>query len=76
MRSNARAIETGLQPRPLEDTVRDTLAWIDESGAGPMEGWGITDEREAELLAAWRAQGFYLRERIDLEGWASLRLGV
>src|ERR1700722_8947756 len=27
------------------------------------------------VLAAWRAQGFYLKERIDLEGWASLRLG-
>ena len=27
------------------------------------------------VLAAWRAQGLYLRERIDLEGWASLRLG-
>ena len=27
------------------------------------------------VLAAWRAQGFYLRARIDLEGWASLRLG-
>ncbi len=27
------------------------------------------------VLTAWRAQGFYLRERIDLEGWASLRLG-
>jgi ribosomal protein L11 methyltransferase len=26
------------------------------------------------VLAAWRAQGFYLEERIDLEGWASLRL--
>ena len=26
------------------------------------------------VLAAWRAQGFTLRERIDLEGWASLRL--
>jgi len=26
------------------------------------------------VLAAWRAQGFFLRERIDLEGWASLRL--
>ena len=26
------------------------------------------------VLAAWRAQGFYLAERIDLEGWASLRL--
>jgi len=27
------------------------------------------------VLAAWRAQGFYLRDRIDLDGWASLRLG-
>jgi ribosomal protein L11 methyltransferase len=26
------------------------------------------------VLASWRAQGFYLMERIDLEGWASLRL--
>ena len=26
------------------------------------------------VLTAWRAQGFHLRERIDLEGWASLRL--
>ena len=28
----------------------------------------------AGVLAAWRAHGFYLRERIDLEGWASLLL--
>ena len=26
------------------------------------------------VLASWRAQGFNLAERIDLEGWASLRL--
>ena len=26
------------------------------------------------VLSAWRAQGFFLAERIDLEGWASLRL--
>jgi ribosomal protein L11 methyltransferase len=26
------------------------------------------------VLASWRAQGFHLTERIDLEGWASLRL--
>jgi ribosomal protein L11 methyltransferase len=28
----------------------------------------------AGVLSAWGAQRFYLRERIDLEGWASLRL--
>jgi ribosomal protein L11 methyltransferase len=26
------------------------------------------------VLTAWAAQGFFLKERIDLEGWASLRL--
>jgi ribosomal protein L11 methyltransferase len=26
------------------------------------------------VLASWRSQGFYVAERIDLEGWASLRL--
>jgi ribosomal protein L11 methyltransferase len=26
------------------------------------------------VLSAWAAQGFYLKQRIDLEGWASLRL--
>ncbi len=26
------------------------------------------------VLSAWRAQGFTLRQRMDLEGWASLRL--
>jgi ribosomal protein L11 methyltransferase len=26
------------------------------------------------VLAAWRAQGFFLAARIDLEGWATLRL--
>ena len=26
------------------------------------------------VLASWRAQGFDLAERIELEGWASLRL--
>lgn len=27
------------------------------------------------VLSSWSAQGFYLKDRIDLEGWASLRLG-
>src|SRR5271165_4969705 len=26
------------------------------------------------VLSSWRAQGFFLAERIDLEGWSSLRL--
>ncbi|HVP99771.1 MAG TPA: 50S ribosomal protein L11 methyltransferase, partial [Roseiarcus sp.] len=27
------------------------------------------------VLSAWRTQGFFLRERVDLEGWASLTFG-
>ena len=35
---------------------------------------GLLSADAAGVLAAWRASGFYLRERLDLEGWASLRL--
>lgn len=43
-----RALETGLAPRPLTETVRDTLAWA-ETVAMP-EGAGITEEQERRLL--------------------------
>lgn len=48
----SKAAGTGLTPRPLADTVRDTLAWTQlvPQPASP----GITAEREAELLAGWR----------------------
>jgi 2'-hydroxyisoflavone reductase len=47
--SKARA--EGLAFRPLEETIRDTLAW-DRSREGPRaEGVGLTPERERELLA-------------------------
>ena len=35
---------------------------------------GLLSAEAPAVLAAWRAQRFYLVERIDLEGWASLRL--
>ncbi len=45
-----RALGAGLRFRPLEDTVRDTLAW-DLARGGPAPGSeGLTPEREAELL--------------------------
>ena len=47
----ARAIEADLTFRPLEDTVRATLA-----EAEPADGAGLAAEREAELLAAWAAR--------------------
>lgn len=53
-----RALAAGLTLRALEDTVRDTLEWeralvSDPRPASPA----LTPEREAEVLAAWRAAG-------------------
>jgi len=47
----SRALAAGLELRPLEETVRDTLA-----AAERAEGVGLTPEREAGLLAEWRAR--------------------
>jgi 2'-hydroxyisoflavone reductase len=47
----SRALAAGLTCRPLEETVRDTL-----ERAQPAKGAGLTPEREADLLAAWRLQ--------------------
>ena len=55
--SNERAIAAGLTFRPLATTVQDLLAWFHslpaERQAKPRAG--ITREKEAELLAAWKA---------------------
>ena len=52
-----RAIAAGLSFRPLEATVRDTLAWdrTREDGARPASP-ALTDAREAELLGVWAAR--------------------
>jgi 2'-hydroxyisoflavone reductase len=55
--SIARALAAGLTFRPLATTAADTLAWFH---AQPAERQavvkaGIKPEREAEVLAAWRA---------------------
>jgi 2'-hydroxyisoflavone reductase len=57
----SRAVAAGLRFRPLEETVRDTLAWARRNGAslvttGHTGTAGMRPEREAELLAAWRAR--------------------
>ena len=44
----SRAFDTGLNPRPLADTVRDTLAWTRTSTM--PDGTGVTDEQERRLL--------------------------
>jgi 2'-hydroxyisoflavone reductase len=55
--SVAKAIAAGLQLRPLELTVRDTLEWYRSQ---PVEmqsklAVGISAEREAQVLKAWHA---------------------
>ncbi|HEY5185624.1 MAG TPA: NAD-dependent epimerase/dehydratase family protein [Actinomycetes bacterium] len=51
------AYASGLAPRPLADTVRDTLAWARAADQPTRDGVGLTPARETELLARWRARG-------------------
>jgi 2'-hydroxyisoflavone reductase len=53
-----RALSKGLTFRPLAETARDTLAWFkslpQDRQAHPKAG--LSPEREAEVLAAWKRQ--------------------
>jgi len=47
------AFAAGLTPRPLEETVRDTLAWV-AAGAAPAEtAAGLDRAKEQAVLDAW-----------------------
>jgi 2'-hydroxyisoflavone reductase len=50
----AKAQATGLICRPLIETLRDTWAWCQAAQDPERPGVGLTAEREASLLAAWR----------------------
>ena len=54
----SRALSKGLTFRPLDVTARDTLAWFkslpQERQSHPKAG--LSAEREAEVLAAWKEQ--------------------
>jgi 2'-hydroxyisoflavone reductase len=58
----SRAVAAGLAFRPLEETVRATLAWATSADAGEpsrkqgvqLPEAGLRREREAELIRAWR----------------------
>jgi nucleoside-diphosphate-sugar epimerase len=52
----ARALASGLSPRPLAQTVSDTWQWIQDEQPALVPGWGITEDREHALLAAWAAR--------------------
>lgn len=51
-----RALEAGLEFRPLKDTARDTFAWDQERGARIHRGPAIDPARELALLQAYAAQ--------------------
>ena len=52
---NHKAVASGLQCRPLKETVADTLDWIRErEAAGHKWQTGIPADEEAELIAAWK----------------------
>ena len=50
-----RAIDAGLDFRPLEDTLRDTLEWSRTRPTDREWRAGMKREREAEVLTAWHA---------------------
>jgi 2'-hydroxyisoflavone reductase len=56
--SGARARQAGLKHRPVVETVKDTLAWfrtLPQERQQKLRA-GLSAEREAELLSAWRKQ--------------------
>lgn len=55
--SIAKALAAGLTFRPLDETVRDTLAWFDSERPDGTLKAGISRERALGLLSLWRAQG-------------------
>ena len=58
--------------RPLRLMAPSLAAVIGAEGEAIVSGLILADV--PGVLASWRAQGFTLAGRIDLEGWASLRL--
>jgi 2'-hydroxyisoflavone reductase len=50
----SRAITAGLKFRPLEETVQDTLEWAKTRPEDHEWRAGLTAEREAQVLAAWK----------------------
>ena len=59
--------------KPLRLLAPSLARVIAPEGVAIVSGLLLTDV--AGVLSAWRAHGFYLQARIELEGWASLTLG-
>jgi 2'-hydroxyisoflavone reductase len=57
---NTRAVKAGLTFRPIGDTARDTLAWLQtlpEAERAKARSTGIKPDKEAKVLAAWKSRG-------------------
>jgi 2'-hydroxyisoflavone reductase len=57
--SNARAMKAGLAFRPLAETAKDTLAWLEtvpEDKKERIRSSGIKRDKEAKVLAEWKAR--------------------
>lgn len=52
----SKAINAGLKFRPLEETIRDTLAWEQTRPTDHEWRAGLTAEREAQVLAALKGE--------------------
>ncbi|MGH2637092.1 MAG: NAD-dependent epimerase/dehydratase family protein [Actinomycetota bacterium] len=53
----SRALAAGLEIRPIEESFRDCWAWDRTRAEAPLRNdRGVTPDREAELLEAWRAR--------------------
>ena len=52
-----RALASGLSFRPLEETVRDLLAWHETRGSNHQLKAGLARDREQAALAAWHSRG-------------------
>ena len=48
-----KALQNGLTFRPLSETIKDTFTWDRMRGDAPLKA-GLTGEREAALIGAWR----------------------
>jgi nucleoside-diphosphate-sugar epimerase len=55
--SNRKAVAAGMKFRPIAETIRDTAAWAAAERKDAPWKTGLSPEREAELLAKWRARG-------------------
>jgi len=51
----SKAIRAGLKTTPLEETIKDTLAWEQSDSAHKAEKPALSAHREQELIALWHA---------------------